>query len=47
MLNVKLVFVDTSCEFSRYEKYLSFLPNERLEKISRFRFDKDKILSFQ
>lgn len=45
MLNVKLVFVDTSCEFSRYEKYLSFLPNERLEKISRFRFDKDKILS--
>lgn len=45
MLNVKLVFVDTSCEFSRYEKYLSFLPDERLEKISRFRFDKDKILS--
>lgn len=45
MLNVKLVFVDTSCEFSRYEKYLSFLPDERLAKISRFRFDKDKILS--
>lgn len=45
MLNVKLIFVDTSCEFSRYEKYLSFLPDERLKKISRFRFDKDKILS--
>ena len=45
MINVKLLFVDTSCEFSRYKKYLSFLPNERLEKISRFRFDKDKILS--
>lgn len=45
MINVKLLFVDTSCEFSRYKKYLSFLPNERLEKISHFRFDKDKILS--
>lgn len=45
MLNVKLVFVNTSCEFSQYEKYLSFLPDERLKKISRFRFDKDKILS--
>lgn len=45
MLNVKIIFVDTSCEFSRYEKYLAFIPKERQEKIVRFRFDKDKILS--
>lgn len=45
MLNIKIIFVDTSCEFSQYEKYLPLVPKERQKKISRFRFDKDKILS--
>lgn len=44
MINVKLLFVDTSCEFSRYKNIFLF-AQWKIRKISRFRFDKDKILS--
>lgn len=45
MLDVKILDIDISCGFSCYEKYLSLVSKERQEKIARFKFDKDKILS--
>lgn len=45
MLNVKIIFIESSYGFSKYEKYMPLLPKERQDKISKLRFDKNKILS--
>jgi 4'-phosphopantetheinyl transferase len=45
-MDVKILFVDIECKFDKYEKYLNLISNERVEKIKKFKFDKDKIISF-
>lgn len=44
-MNIIIVYVDTSNPFSQYKKLLPFVSKERQEKILRFHFDKDKIIS--
>lgn len=44
-MEVKYVVLDDSVRFEDCERYLSLLPPERIDKISRYRFDKDKLRS--
>lgn len=40
-----IMFVDNSKPFSEYEKYLKYISIKRKNRIERFRFEKDKIIS--
>ena len=44
-MDIIIVYTDISKSFCTFEKYLKFISKERQEKILRFRFDKDKIIS--
>ncbi len=44
-MNVSLLYINTSKPFSEYEKYLSYVLPERLDKIQNYKFDRDKTLS--
>lgn len=44
-LKAKVLYVDTEQAFSNLERYLPLISEERQHKISRFHFDKDKIIS--
>lgn len=44
-MNIKIVHANISEPFCQYEKYLPFITKERQDKINRFHFDKDKIIS--
>lgn len=44
-MKVRILFIDTGIPFCKYEKYLNLISEERIRKIARFRFDKDKTVS--
>lgn len=44
-MNVTITYADLSKPFAEYEKYLPLVSSKRRERISRFNFEKDKIIS--
>ena len=44
-MNIKVIFVDDKTSFDRLRGFLPLLPKERREKVARYRFEEDKILS--
>lgn len=44
-MNVTITYADLSKPFAEYKKYLPLVSSKRCERISRFNFEKDKIIS--
>ena len=45
-MKIEYVMLDENLRFDDVRAYLTVLPQERREKIDRYRFEKDKLLSF-
>ena len=44
-MKIEYIVLDEALTFDRVSEYTQLLPPERQEKIARYRFDKDKLLS--
>lgn len=44
-MNTKITLINTTHSFTQYEKHLPSVSSERQNRIKRFHFDKDKIIS--